>query len=172
VIGEKAAKDVEIGGSPRLFTLPLDRQQFFHRIEGVDMSHAKPIAIGHWVARIIAAGILIVGAAPKFTGGAAALAEKLPGGDAAATAIGVAEIVAVVLMFVPKTTLIGSALAAVIMLGAIGSHLVGPVGMEGEMASMFGMAVVAFLAAAAATGLAWKRGGGIVPRGTQPAAAS
>ncbi|MFU8828435.1 MAG: hypothetical protein ACNA8P_03270 [Phycisphaerales bacterium] len=130
------------------------------------MASAKPIVIGHWVARIIAAGILVMGAMPKFTGGAVALAEKLPGGNAAAMAIGVAEIVAVVLMFVPKTTLIGSGLAAVIMLGAIGSHIVGPVGMEGDMATMFGMAVIAFLSAAAASWLAWKRGVGIVPRGS------
>lgn len=132
------------------------------------MAGAKPMVIGHWVARVIAAGILVMGAMPKFTGGAAALAEKLPGGSAAAMAIGVAEIVAVVLMFVPKTTLVGSGLAAVIMLGAIGSHIVGPVGMEGEMATMFGMAVIAFLAAAAASGLAWKRGVGTVP-GSKPA---
>lgn len=135
------------------------------------MANAKPIVIGHWVARVIAAGILVMGAMPKFTGGATALAEKLPGGNAAAMAIGVAEIIAVVLMFVPKTTLIGSGLAAVIMLGAIGSHIIGPVGMEGDMATMFGMAVVAFLAAAGASGLAWKRGVGIVP-GRKPAPVS
>lgn len=98
-----------------------------------------------------------MGAMPKFTGGAAALAEKLPGGNAATIAIGAAEIIAVVLMFVPRTTLIGSGFAAVIMLGAIGSHIVGPVGMEGEMATMFGMAVVALLAATGASWLAWKR---------------
>jgi len=130
------------------------------------MSNAKPIVIGHWVARVIAAGILVMGAMPKFSGGAAALAEKLPGGNAAAMAIGASEIIAVVLKFVPKTTLIGSGLAAVIMLGAIGSHVVGPVDMEGDTATMIGMAVVAFLAAAAASGLAWKRGVGIMPRGS------
>jgi len=133
------------------------------------MANAKPIVIGHWVARVIAGGILVMGAMPKFTGGAAALAEKLPGGNAAAIAIGVAEVVAIILMFVPKTTLVGSALAALIMLGAIGSHLVGPVGMEGDMASMFGMAIVAFLAAAAASGLAWKRGAAINPQEPAPA---
>lgn len=121
------------------------------------MENAKPIVIGHWAARVIAAGILAMGALPKFTGGAAPLAERLPGGNATALAIGVAEVIAVVLMFVPKTTLVGSGLAAVIMLGAIVSHAVGPVGMEGEMATMLGMAVVAFLAAVGATVLAWKR---------------
>lgn len=122
------------------------------------MAHTKPIVVGHWISRVIAAGILLMGAMPKFTGGAAALAEKLPGGSAAVTAIGVAELIAVVLMFVPKTTLVGSGLAAVIMLGAIGSHVAGPVGMEGDFATMFGMAVVAFVASVTASVLAWRRG--------------
>jgi hypothetical protein len=121
------------------------------------MAAMKPIVIGHWIARLIAGGILVMGALPKFTGGAAALADKLPGGNSAAIAIGVAEVIAVVLMFIPKTTMLGSGLAAVIMLGAIGSHLVGPVGMQGEFASMFAMAVVAFLASASATAIAWRR---------------
>lgn len=131
------------------------------------MASPKPIVIGHWAARVIAAAILVMGALPKFTGGAAELAEKLPGGIVTAVAIGIAEIIAVVLMFVPRTTLVGSALAAVIMLGAIGSHLVGPVGMEGEMATMLGMAFVAFLAAVSATVIAWKRGVGLTP-GREP----
>lgn len=38
--------------------------------------------------------------------------------------------------------------------------------MEGDMATMFGMAVVAFMASVSASGLAWKRGVGIMPRGS------
>lgn len=125
------------------------------------MSNEKPIMIAHWVTRIIAAGILAMGAIPKFTGGAAELAEKLPGGNAATIGIGLAEIIAIVVMLVPKTSMYGSALAAIIMLGAIGSHIVGPVGMEGDFAAMFGMAIVAFLAAAAATVIAIKRSKGV-----------
>ena len=121
------------------------------------MSDSKPIVITHWVTRIVAAGILVMGAVPKFTGGAAALIEKLPGGSATAITIGIAEIVAVVLMIVPRTTLVGSGLAAMIMLGAIGSHVVGPVGMEGELGSMLPLAIIAFLAAAGATVLQWRR---------------
>jgi len=132
-------------------------------------THAKMLAIVHWGVRVIAGGILVLGAAPKFTGGAEALAAKLPGGDATTIAIGVAELVAVVLMFIPKTTLAGSGLAAVIMVGAIGSHVIGPVGMAGDFASMFGMAIVAFLSAAAATGIAWRRGSPLIPRRRQPA---
>lgn len=118
---------------------------------------AKPIVIAHWVTRIITSGIFAMGAIPKFTGGAAELAEKLPGGNAAAIGIGVLEIAAIVLMFLPKTTVVGSCLAAVIMLGAVGSHVVGPVGMEGDMAAMMGMAIVALIAASTATFMGLKR---------------
>jgi uncharacterized membrane protein YphA (DoxX/SURF4 family) len=121
------------------------------------MQNSKSIIIAHWVSRIAAAGILVIGALPKFTGGAGALAEKLPGGMTAVLAIGVAELLAVVLMFIPKTTLVGSALAAVIMLGAIGSHIVGPVGMEGDFAGMLVMASIAFVGASAATVIALLR---------------
>ena len=121
------------------------------------MSAPTPLVIAHWATRLVASGILAMGALPKFTGGAAALAERLPGGNAATIGIGLAEIAAIALMLVPKTAMVGSALASLIMLGAIGSHIVGPVGMEGDFATMFVMAIVAFIAAAAATGIAWKR---------------
>lgn len=128
-------------------------------------SNAKALLIGHWAARLVTAGILAMGIVPKFTGGASELAEKLPGGLAATLAIGVVELVAVVLMFVPKTTIIGSALALVIMTGAVISHIVGPVGMEGDLGAMVYMAAGAFVAAAIATGLALARGArpGVAP---------
>jgi len=124
------------------------------------MTSQKSWLIVHWISCVIVAGILLMGAAPKFTGGAGALAEKLPGGMPAVLGIGVAELAAVVLMFIPKTTLVGSGLAAVLMLGAIFSHVAGPVGMEGDFATMFVMAVVAFIAAVGATAVGWKRGCG------------
>jgi len=120
-------------------------------------TESKNIVIAHWVTRLIAAGILAMGAIPKFTGGAGELAEKLPGGNSATLAIGIAEVTAIILMLVPKTTLLGSSLASVIMLGAVLSHF-GPVGMEGDFMTMFFMAIVAFLAASGATGIAWRRG--------------
>lgn len=129
-------------------------------------SKAKALMIGHWAARLVVAGIFVMGIIPKFTGNAAELVERLPGGQATAIAIGVFELVAVVLLFVPKTTIIGSVLALVIMLGAVASHLVGPVGMEGDVGSMIYLATGAFVAAAIATGLAWARGArpGVAPR--------
>lgn len=120
-------------------------------------SDSTPIVAAHWITRLIAVGILAMGAVPKFTGGAGMLAERLPGGTTATLAIGIAEAAAVILMLVPRTALAGSGLAALIMLGAIGSHVVGPVGMEGELGSMLPLAIVAFVAAAAATVIGWRR---------------
>lgn len=122
------------------------------------MKSARTIMIAHWVARLVVVGIFAMGVIPKFTGNAGALAEKLPGGNGAVLLIGLAELVAIVLILLPKTTLLGAALASAIMLGAIGSHVVGPVGMEGDLGAMLPMAVVAFLAAGASGVLAWKRG--------------
>jgi uncharacterized membrane protein YphA (DoxX/SURF4 family) len=119
----------------------------------------KPLVFVHWGTRIVAGGILLMGAIPKFTGAAAELAEKLPGGTITTTAIGIAELIAVVLMFVPKTSLIGSALAAMIMLGAVASHVIGPVGFEGDFAMMFGLALIALLSSLAATAVGYKRSG-------------
>ena len=118
----------------------------------------KALTLAHWTTRVVASAILAMGAIPKFTGGAGELIDKLPGGAASATLIGVAEVAAIVLMLVPKTAMLGTALAGLIMLGAVGSHVVGPVGMEGDFATMFVMAMIALLASAAGTGLAWRRG--------------
>jgi len=113
--------------------------------------------IASWIARLIVVAIFAMGAVPKFTGGAGALAEALPAGDVMVYVIGLMEVLAIVLLLAPKTALVGSALAALIMLGAIGSHLVGPVGMEGDFATMFIMALIAFAAAVASLGIQLKR---------------
>jgi len=115
--------------------------------------------IASWIVRLIVVAIFAIGAAPKFTGGAGALAEALPAGNVMIYVIGLLELLAIVLLLVPKTALVGSALAGVIMLGAIGSHLVGPVGMEGEFATMFIMALIAFAAAIASLGIELRRSG-------------
>jgi uncharacterized membrane protein YphA (DoxX/SURF4 family) len=121
------------------------------------LEQKKPLIYAHWVSRIIVAAIFLMGALPKFTGGAEELAAKLPGGTLATVAIGIAELAAIVLMFIPRFTLIGSILAAIIMLGAVGSHIVGPVGMEGDFATMFVMAIIALLMSIVASVLAFLR---------------
>lgn len=116
-----------------------------------------PCTIIRWAMRIIAAGILTMGAVPKFTGGAAALADKLPGGMTAVILIGIAEVIAVVLLLVPKASLFGAGLASVLMLGAVASHLVGPVGMEGDLGAMLPMAIVALVASVASLVMSLKQ---------------
>lgn len=116
-----------------------------------------PCTIIHWTLRIIAAAILTMGAVPKFTGGAAALADKLPGGMTAVTLIGVAEVIAVVLLLFPKSSLYGAVLASALMLGAVGSHLFGPVGMDGDLGAMLPMAIVALAASAGALVMSLKQ---------------
>lgn len=124
------------------------------------MPTTRTLTIASWSARAVVAGILTMGVIPKFTGGAGMLAEVLPGGMAAVLAIGIAEAVAIALLLTPRLALLGASLASLLMLGAVGSHVVGPVGMEGDLGGMFPMALIALLAAGAGLGLEFKRQGG------------
>lgn len=123
------------------------------------MPTSRTLSIASWSARIVTAGILTMGAIPKFTGGAAALAAALPGGSATVLGIGAAETVAVVLLLIPRLARFGAALAAVLMLGAVASHLFGPVGMDGELGGMFPLAVLALLSAGTSLAVELKRHG-------------
>ncbi|RNC81849.1 MAG: hypothetical protein ED559_08715 [Phycisphaera sp.] len=60
-------------------------------------------------------------------------------------------------MFIPRKTIVGSGFAAILMVGAVGSHVIGPVGMEGHMGTMMILASIALLAAIIATAVAIKR---------------
>lgn len=95
-----------------------------------------------WVERFVAAAILTIGAIPKFTGAAGALAQKLPGGNIAVIAIGILEAITVVLLLVPKFSPFGALLATGIFTGAVLSHILGPVGMQGDFLMMFLMALI------------------------------
>jgi hypothetical protein len=70
-----------------------------------------------------------------------------------------------VLILVPKTMLPGSLFAAAIMLGAVFSHVVGPVGMEGDLGAMLPMAIIALLAAIGSAAIARQRGFALLPSG-------
>ncbi len=122
-------------------------------------SPGKGLLIGSWVARLVAAGIFAMGAIPKFTGNAGMLVDALAdyGGKTAVLGIGVGEAIAIVLLLIPRTALFGGALGVLLMLGAVGSHVVGPVGMEGDAGAMFPLAVVALLASGATVGFELKR---------------
>lgn len=112
----------------------------------------KGLTIATWVAQVVVAGVFAMGALPKFTGNAGALADKLPMGATSVYAIGAIEALAIVLILIPKTAVYGAILASLVMLGAILSHFT-IVGFEGDFGPMFGMALVAFVAAAAVIGL-------------------
>ncbi|MFT5422814.1 MAG: putative membrane protein YphA (DoxX/SURF4 family) [Phycisphaerales bacterium] len=124
-----------------------------------------------WLTRLVAAGILAMAGIMKISGdpGSVYLMETLLGAPSIARlGLGGVELVAAGLLLVPKTTLIGSGLAAVLMLGAIGSHLT-KLGVSIEVAAdapegvadaiggptMFAMAVVVLLGALANGALAW-----------------
>ena len=127
------------------------------------MSEQKNMKIVRWTAKIVTVGIFTaVGWLPKFTGQAGALADKLVdfGGTNAVYGIAAMEVIAIILLLMPKTALYGALLAVGLMLGAIGSHVAGPVGMEGEFFGVFIMAIVALVTASTAALLEWKR-----PRG-------
>ncbi len=117
----------------------------------------RPAAVLRWIAKLtVVALFTVVGFLPKFTGNAAALAERVPGGEAATILIGVIELVTIVLILIPRTALLGSVLAVFVMLGAIASHF-GPVGFDGDFRGVFIAALIALVAALTSAILEWKR---------------
>jgi len=82
-------------------------------------------AVFTWILRIIAAGILIQTLFFKFTGAAESvyIFSTLGMEPFGRIASGIAELIAAVLILMPKTTLAGALLAAGVMLGAIASHV-------------------------------------------------
>ncbi|MEM1071793.1 MAG: LPXTG cell wall anchor domain-containing protein [Planctomycetota bacterium] len=89
----------------------------------------RPLSIISWVFQIGIAGLFAMFAVQKFqyVPDTQAIFENI-GGHPAAIASGVFELLAAVLLLVPRTAAIGAGLSVVAMLGAIGAHL-GPVGM-------------------------------------------
>jgi len=115
---------------------------------------AKPLAITSWVLQVIIIAILAMAAFPSR-----ALFEGLGAEPAGRYAVGIIEIIAIVLLLIPKTAVYGGIVAALAMLGAIGSHVTRlgvsidaeALGQPEALASvegpaMFGMAVVVLLA--------------------------
>ncbi|MEL7473867.1 MAG: hypothetical protein AAGK04_11170 [Planctomycetota bacterium] len=124
---------------------------------------AQAAKIVRWFTKIAIIGIFtVVGWLPKFTGNAGPLVEKLDGfgGQTAVYGIAAAEAIAIVLLLIPKTAFFGAVLAIVLMIGAIGSHVAGPVGIEGDFLGVFVAAIIAFVAAGVNAFLEWKRTAG------------
>ncbi len=77
-----------------------------------------------WALRILVGAALIFFSVPKFTGDQSAIATFARlGGDPMRYLTGVLELVSGVLLLIPRTVLYGAGLAALVMLGAIISHV-------------------------------------------------
>ncbi len=134
-------------------------------------NETKAITITRWAAKLVAVLILtITGFVPKFTGMAGPLADKLPGGWPVVIAIGVMELITVIAILIPRTAFFVSLLAVFTMLGAIASHIVGPVGIEGDFLGVFIAALITLAASVIATILELRKAGGVRKLMPKPAA--
>jgi len=122
---------------------------------------SRPATIGSWIAQLAAAGVLASTLPFKFGGApeSIALFEQLGAEPFGRYATGVMELVAIVLLLVPRTAALGGLLTVGLMSGAVLSHLA-ILGIEvrfegqGDGGQLFAMALIA-LAGGATT--AWLR---------------
>ncbi len=113
-----------------------------------DATLSKSQNITAWIAQVVAAGILAIAAVGKITShpDSIALFTTLGVEPWGRWAVGVAELGAIVLLLGPRTAAIGGALAAGLMVGALGSHVTKLGISYGGDASLFGMALVVLAA--------------------------
>ncbi|MFO7724018.1 MAG: DoxX family protein [Oceanipulchritudo sp.] len=104
-----------------------------------------------WVLQIMLAGLFLMAAVPKLTGDpmAAAMVAKLGLGGWAVYAIGLTELVAAVLLVIPRTVAYGALLGLGVLGGAILSHVtvLGISLGEADGGAMFMMATVGLVIA-------------------------
>jgi len=104
-----------------------------------------------WMLRIIAAGIFLQTLFFKFTASEESvyIFSKLGMEPVGRIGSGVAELIASVLILIPRTTIYGALLGLGIMAGAIASHLlVLGIVVKDDGGLLFGLAVTAFLSCA------------------------
>ena len=103
-----------------------------------------------WVLQIVVAAILLQTLFFKFTGAEESvyIFSQLGLEPVGRIGSGLAELAASILILVPATAALGALLAAGVMVGAIGSHLFGGLGIEvlGDGGLLFGLAVTVFVA--------------------------
>jgi hypothetical protein len=110
-----------------------------------------------WIPQIIAAIILGQTLFFKFTGAAesVALFQKLNAEPWGRIGSGVIELLAVMLLLLPRTAVLGALLGAAVMLGAIASHLIVlGIASESDGGLLFGLALVVLICCAL---VAWLR---------------
>jgi len=121
----------------------------------------KTTSIVIWVLRVIAAVILLQTLFFKFTGAPESISmfETLGAEPFGRYGSGIFELIAAVLLVIPKYTWAGALLGMGIMVGAIASHLfVLGIDVQGDGGLLFGLGVVVFLCCAI---LAWLHKGQI-----------
>jgi len=114
-------------------------------------SVGKGAVIGAWIAQIVAAGILAMGAFPKlfaYEQGPVNLAEALGVGRGMITIISIVELAAVALLLIPRLHVYGGLLAGATMAGALVSHVT-HLGFTGTPGNMWPLAAVALVASLA-----------------------
>ncbi|RME32068.1 DoxX family protein [Candidatus Woesearchaeota archaeon] len=79
--------------------------------------------IGTWALQIVPAVLLFMAAPGKFTGAAQPVFEQLGVFPWGMYLTGVLEVIAAVLLLIPVTAVWGGVIAAVVMLGALASHV-------------------------------------------------
>jgi hypothetical protein len=122
---------------------------------GVPMRAAR---IASWAAQLGVAAILAQTLYFKFTySPETALIFGPRGGRPVATLVGIVELIAVVLLVIPRTAAIGAALALLVIGGAIMTHLTA-LGIEvaGDGGLLFGLALAVAFGAAAVLAIRWR----------------
>ena len=116
-------------------------------------SGSKAVLIASWVARLVAAAILVMAGMAKLTGNAdsVALFTLLGAEPWGRFLLGTVELTTVILLLWPRTAWVGGTLALGLMTGAILTHLLKIGVTYGGDPSLFLMALLTFTAAAITT---------------------
>lgn len=104
-----------------------------------------------WVLRLVAAAIMLQTLFFKFTGAPESIYifEQVGMEPFGRYASGIAELIASVLLLIPRTTWLGATLALGVMAGAIMSHLtVLGIEVQGDGGTLFALAIVVFVSSA------------------------
>lgn len=121
-------------------------------MDTAEHSLGKAAKLASWALQLVIAAILVQTLFFKFTGAEESvyIFETMGMEPWGRIGTGAVELVASVLLVIPGFAVPGAALALGTMVGALGGHLVGPLGIEvqGDGGTLFAMALAVFLASA------------------------